>query len=207
MVLPTAKHSVGLGQSVLRNSLCELPAGAGTIDQLPALHRSSSASGSKSPTTWKAPTARHAPGPEHATDPKLPPAALGGTPTSGLARFVHAVPLNLCIHGKETEVLLLYLPTAMHSVVLVHDTLCSPAPSLFWGTGGDAVATNDQVAPFQRSENGRGPAGVYVPIATQFVALGHDTSTSAIASCPAEPAGLGVVPIDHALPFQRSTRV
>jgi hypothetical protein len=128
-------------------------------------------------------------------------------PTSGLATLVHAAPSNLCIHGRETDVLLLYFPTATHSVVLVHDTLCRPAPSLFCGMGGDAVAINDHDVPFQRSENGRGPVGVYVPIATQFVALAHDTSTSAIASCPADPAGLGVAMTDHAVPFQCSTSV
>jgi hypothetical protein len=41
----------------------------------------------------------------------------------------------------------------------------------------------------------------------QFVALGHDTSTSAIASCPSDPAGFGVAMTDHAVPFQCSTSV
>ncbi len=56
--LPTPKQRVVLGQSTLRNSLCELEMGGGTIDQLVPLDRSRSASGSKSPTTWNAPTAK-----------------------------------------------------------------------------------------------------------------------------------------------------
>jgi hypothetical protein len=156
---PTPKQAVVLGQSTLRNSLCELEMGDGTIDQLVPFDRSTSASGSKSPTTWKAPTAKHEPAAAHDTDMKLPPAALGGTPTSGLATFDHAVPSNLCIHGREPDVSLLYFPTATHSVALEHETLWSAAPSLFCGAGGAAVAITDQLVPSHCSEKGRGPLG------------------------------------------------
>jgi hypothetical protein len=158
-VFPTPKQTVVLGQSTLRNSLCELEMGDGTIDQLVPLDRSRSASGSKSPTTWNAPTAKHEPAAAHDTDVKLPPAALGGTPTSGLATFAHAVPSNLWIHGSEPDASLLYFPTATHSVALEHDTLWSAAPSLFCGAGGAAVAITDQLLPSHCSEKGRGPLG------------------------------------------------
>jgi hypothetical protein len=159
IAFPTPKQTVALGQSTLRNSLCELERGDETIDHDVPFERSKSASGSKSPTTWNAPTAKHEPAAAHDTDVKLPPAALGGTPTSGLAVFTHAVPSNLCIHGSDPDASLLYFPTATHSVALAHETLCSAAPSLFCGAGGAAVGITDQLVPSHRSENGRGPLG------------------------------------------------
>jgi hypothetical protein len=70
------------------------------------------------------------------------------------------------------------------------------------GAGTDSI---DQAVPFHRSTSGTTVVALAPnPTATQSLVDTHDTLTSTLST---EPAGLGVVWIDHVVPFQSSASV
>jgi hypothetical protein len=92
-------------------------------------------------------------------------------------------------------------PTAVQTVVETQDTLTRPASSRFCGLG-----ATDQVLPFQISVTGSAAsAGPYSPTAAQKAAVTQETLERVSGFWPVSGLGLGT--IDHALPFQVSTRV
>jgi hypothetical protein len=94
-------------------------------------------------------------------------------------------------------------PTAVQLVALAHETSASELKP----RGRLGLGTIDHVLPFQRSINVAGSSGPPMslkPTAKQLVALVHATLLSML---PEPIAGLGLVTIDHFVPFQRSINV
>jgi hypothetical protein len=89
------------------------------------------------------------------------------------------------------------LPTAVHVVVEVHDTLVRLLEVTPMGLG---VAWIDQVVPSQRSARVLPSAS---PTAVHAVVEVHDTPFSRLLVAP---VGLGTVWIDQVVPFQRSAK-
>lgn len=120
------------------------------------------------------PTAVHHVGPAHETEPS------SETAGPGLSTTDHALPSQRSVDADSAGV----CPTPMHCVVLVHDTLNSPAPA----------ETYDHVAPFH--------VAVTAPTATQ-----SESDTQLTASSCAPLTGLGVSTGDHFDPSQVSMSV
>ena len=92
-------------------------------------------------------------------------------------------------------------PTAVQFVAPVHAMLAS------WAAGPAEASgpVGDHRVPSQRSAIGRVvPLLCELPIATQLVAVAHDTAVSDVS---VDPPGFGLATGVHADPFQRSTRV
>jgi hypothetical protein len=99
------------------------------------------------------------------------------------------------------------VPTAVHEIEDVQDT---PRSLLAFASLGLGVAWIDHSVPFQYSANVFLSDGIpnlmkYVPTAVHEVDEAQDTPSSSLA--PFDSLGLGVVWIDHSVPFQRSANV
>ena len=97
------------------------------------------------------------------------------------------------------------LPTAKQLVGLEHEIAFK---GLVLAGAGPVLTTRVHVVPFQRAMSdcdGPPPAGDVKnsPTAKQVSALGHETPWKMLRVLP----GFGLATIDHAVPFQRSTRV
>ena len=159
IAFPTPKQTVVLGQSTLRNSLCELEMGDGTIDQLVPLDRSRSRerieiadhlerTDRETRTRGRARHRRETAARRarrnadvRARDVRPRGAVEPLDPREGARRVAAVLPDRDTLAGARARNAL-----ERSAVAVLRQ-------------GGAAVAITDQLVPFQRSEKGRGPLG------------------------------------------------
>ena len=117
----------------------------------------------------------------------------------GVVAIDQLVPFHFSTNDRSTP-LTVESPTAKQTVALVHAT---PLRSVTVEPVGFGLLEIAHVVPFQRSTSEPvTPLTVASPTARQFVVLVHATPLRTVLP---EPVGLGLLTIDQAVPFHRST--